>query len=1296
MKGRNLWKSCCVVAICILINIIGKFLSDIFRLPIRFDFIGTFLTAYYGNVFLTVLCVLFGNLFFWPWSIMAPGYAVASIPVAVLARFCVKKGYAGRLSTAVISGFWLGVTRTILTASVNFIFHGGECGNIWGDALFHMLEWRGSHPFLCALSAEAMISLIDMQLCAYFSYVIIHVFLSGITDEKKKKAAVAILPVLLAGLSLLPAETVRAHESVEQENYVGKVFNSSNGMISSEANVIEEMPDGTIWIGSYAGLTRYDGRQLRFITEGGISSVTAMYVDTVGRMWIGTNDNGIVRYEENSFSYLGMPDGLPVNSIRCFAEAENGTMFVGTTDKLCRVTSDDTVEIVSDSYSYVISLAVYDGYLFGVDNKGRLFAMTFDGKEVPIRGDFGKSYFNSVEKTQNGIAAGTSGHTIFILKTGEGGIEISNRLTVSMTDVVSMEEGQDGRLWVCAEEGFGYLDSKGHFEKQYFEGFDASFEWIHEDYQGNIWLASSRYGVLKLSRSELGDVFSNAGLDARVVNAVTEYEWSLYCGTDSGLVIIDTNSDREKRNKLTQMLDGMRVRSLMVDSENVLWICSYGEYGLLSCDAYGNISWYNMENSGTTSNRFRCLLETADKTIVAGTADGINFIQNGEVVGTLTSEDGLRNSQILCLVQGKDGIIYACSDGAGIYLIRDGKIVGNYSTSDGLTSDVVLRMIPYGDGYFIVTSNALCMLENGSIRKLSSFPYFNNYDIMIRGDDAFVASSAGIYRVNVEQLAADQVIGYELYNVNQGLTSGLTANSWNYLDADDTLYFCVNTGVISFRGNREGKNVPVKYGISGISCDGKDIYPRDGIYDIPADTKLISVETAVMNYALSDIGVKLFLEGMEREGGVQSFRTMEPFQIANLMHGEYVLHLQLYNDEQELISESVYRLNKQAQVWEDPGFLVYLSFVILEIIVFLTWNIIRMINNARQKEQLERQRQELQNQVSIQTAEIRHQQEKTNRLFMDTVIALSDAVDAKDRYTSGHSKRVACVAMCLAERLGKSGEEQDEIYFAGLLHDIGKIGIPREIINKPGKLTDEERDIINIHPVTGFHILKGISEVPKIAVAARFHHERYDGKGYPNGLKGEDIPEIARIIGVADTYDAMASNRSYRKKLPKEVIIEELKRVRGSQLDPVVTDAMLELLAEGVETAFAQQEDMVNDVLIIDGSEAETELIRDALQEEGDNRVLVASNGKDALKILTEKRVDLVCLDMDTPGLDGYEILKKIKDIHDIPVVLMSQSANFEELYQARERGVNDYLTKPLSRTILKEVVYSCSKSLRS
>jgi putative nucleotidyltransferase with HDIG domain len=159
---------------------------------------------------------------------------------------------------------------------------------------------------------------------------------------------------------------------------------------------------------------------------------------------------------------------------------------------------------------------------------------------------------------------------------------------------------------------------------------------------------------------------------------------------------------------------------------------------------------------------------------------------------------------------------------------------------------------------------------------------------------------------------------------------------------------------------------------------------------------------------------------------------------------------------------------------------------------------------------------ELKSKVDEQTVELREQQRKLNEAYWQTVTALSEAVDAKDRYTSGHSKRVAEYSRVIAKRMGKSVAEQEMIYRAGLLHDVGKIRIPVDIINKPGKLTDEEYDLIKIHPITGYHILKDISEHYDIAIAAKYHHERYDGKGYPNGLLGENIPELARILAIAD------------------------------------------------------------------------------------------------------------------------------------------------------------------------------------
>lgn len=190
---------------------------------------------------------------------------------------------------------------------------------------------------------------------------------------------------------------------------------------------------------------------------------------------------------------------------------------------------------------------------------------------------------------------------------------------------------------------------------------------------------------------------------------------------------------------------------------------------------------------------------------------------------------------------------------------------------------------------------------------------------------------------------------------------------------------------------------------------------------------------------------------------------------------------------------------------------------------------------------------------------------KVEKLSLQAMLSLSQTIDAKDKYTKGHSTRVAKYSKKLAIKLGLSEAEQDTIYFMGLLHDIGKIGIPDNIINKPQKLTDEEFAIIKKHPEIGYDILKNIAEIPNIEIGARWHHERMDGKGYPDGLKGDEIPKLVRIISVADAYDAMTSKRSYRDILPQSYIRGELEKGKNKQFDPEVAEAMIQLIDEDTD-----------------------------------------------------------------------------------------------------------------------------------
>ncbi len=183
-----------------------------------------------------------------------------------------------------------------------------------------------------------------------------------------------------------------------------------------------------------------------------------------------------------------------------------------------------------------------------------------------------------------------------------------------------------------------------------------------------------------------------------------------------------------------------------------------------------------------------------------------------------------------------------------------------------------------------------------------------------------------------------------------------------------------------------------------------------------------------------------------------------------------------------------------------------------------------------------------------------------HQLFEQTAIALVNAIDAKDEYTHGHSSRVAEYSKKIAQMCGKTPAECEEIYYIALLHDVGKIGIPGHIISKNGKLTNEEYDVIKRHPVLGSQILKSISGYPDLVIGARYHHERYDGKGYPDRLKGGDIPEVARIISVADAYDAMTSKRSYRDPIPQQKVREEIVKGSGTQFDPKFAKIMQHLI----------------------------------------------------------------------------------------------------------------------------------------
>ena len=322
--------------------------------------------------------------------------------------------------------------------------------------------------------------------------------------------------------------------------------------------------------------------------------------------------------------------------------------------------------------------------------------------------------------------------------------------------------------------------------------------------------------------------------------------------------------------------------------------------------------------------------------------------------------------------------------------------------------------------------------------------------------------------------------------------------------------------------------------------------------------------------------------------------------------------------------------------------------------------------------------------------------ERLDQLNMNIIRALSYTIDAKDRYTSGHSQRVADYSLAIAKRMGKSEADQKIIYYAGLLHDVGKIRVSEEVINKSAKLTEEEFNQIRIHPVSGYHILKDIHEDIRIAYGAKYHHERYDGKGYPNALEGENIPEIARIIGVADAYDAMASNRSYRDALPQEIVRSEIEKGKGKQFDARIADIMLQMIDEDTNYDMCQSDKNSKNILVIDDEIMNIKMVEFILKDVLDFHVTGVETKEETFSVLETKEIHLILLDLKMPDIDGFELYQMIREKYSIPVVLMTADKSIETIQRINELGIDDYLTKPLNAFVVKETIHGIVNSWNS
>lgn len=1164
MKKYKDYQIVLLALVSILLNFAGKVFAEKFRLPMWLDSFGTFLMAYVVGPFCGAIVGVAGNILYGFINPVSFAYSITSISIALLVGYLAKYGWMKNLfKTMSLSVMVTGVC-VIISCILNVIFYDGMTNNYWGDGMIELLQHLKQPRFIQIIVGEFYVDFVDKVItlgALFYSiriYRMIKKYLPNFLVLQESSKTLLVVFLILAFGFIFPSQAYASSKNFD--SYIKTVYNNTNGLPGGVANDIASTSDGILWIGTYAGLYRHNGKEFRLMNEyESIKTVRCLYVDDDGRLFVGTNDNGLsILINEEITDVLTEKNGLPSDSVRCITSDSDGRYYIGTSAELAVVEINDGIRIVAkepDVSSALRLTADSEGHVAAVTSSGKLIILQ-NSKVTETASAYDEKFISAEFSDDGKLFAATESNKIFVFSIkDENNLQFLQTINCGSMNHINSLSFYENVLFLCSDSGVGYIDYKkdNSFHLVDTDLFNNSIDNMIEDYQGNLWFSSSRLGLLRMCETAFAEIYLSAGFSEAVVNTVIKFNNKIYFGTDEGLSMIDVESGEPEENELTKKMKGLRIRCLMQDSKNRMWVCTYTK-GLYCMNKAGKIEAFETD----TEQQFRVLLELSDGTIAAAGKKGITFLKNGEVTKRLTKANGFENQVVLTLSELSDGTLIAGTDGGGIAIIQQQSIVKLLRRQDGLTSNVILRTVNDYNGntptgaFYAITSNGINYVDKDfSIHPLTNFPYSNNYDMIVRQDgNIFVLGSAGIFVVTRDELLSGKKVDYILLDLRRGLLGTLTANSWNYIDEENNLYLSCDTGASVLNLDAYDKNNrSYRMQLKSVIVNGKRyLVQKDIPFVIPENSDSIEIVPEIINYSINNPYISLYMEGIDEHPNIMTQNELASVIYSNIAAGKYTFHISLLDSKGlNVIEENTYEIEKQYHIYDNWWFKVYAFFVMIMAIAWLTWYVTATIQNLR----FEKQEKEL--------SHVREQIRMSN----ETILSIANAVEARDKQTGRHSLRVAVYSMLIAAELGFDADELENIRQIGLLHDIGKIGVPDSILSKPKKLTEEEYNIMKTHVDIGGEILKDFTHIKNVADGAKYHHERYDGKGYNTGLKGEEIPLTARIIGLADAFDAMTSNRVYRKAISMDHVIDELKKGKGTQFDPSLVDILLGLIGSG-------------------------------------------------------------------------------------------------------------------------------------
>lgn len=946
----------------------------------------------------------------------------------------------------------------------------------------------------------------------------------------------------------------------------------------SGAETVCQTDDGYVWIGQYSGLVRYDSNE--FITY--------------------------TTFKENDIDY-------DIVNVKALAQKDN-VLYVLTSKKIFKYDNNTfynvDLKIDSDTLQlFDLALDSYNDKLYISSNLGLII--------YDIKTNASIIYGGTENKTINDVAIDTNRNSFYYLA-DEGIYNSSNELIYAKTYVLDINIYDNVLLISSQKDGLKRYDlSKNEMSSvQYdmitdqvnitlfspktntiFVGTEASGIYCIDadtgeysiasnlvnklqivnfmvDYEGNLWVVShnvSATGVSIITKNQLSNLLFDdptwqqvpeAPSLERNVYAMERYEDILYIVAKNGIYTYDLKQNKIVENSIITYLKAyaeekgitsLEFRDVEIYKDKLYF--ALNGVGLVEFDPKTNIiKIYDktiLENAIVSKvnnpdldymTTFRCL-RAFDNFLAIGYSKGImkfdleklyiynangnvlyiNKSTNNEVVydqskGLFKINNDFTEVEAIPKISDVNGnTLKFLYDGDILYYNLNSRLFAQqYVNGEPVSKEIV---IPYINGSIIELSKV--NIGNGKYKYVLCSP-----------NQIYITDSLE------ESLKEGKLINYDIYDSTNGLEVMIANTSGYYDENDKKYYFQSADGVFVYDFNLSKINViPTKIDINYVDVDGTKYY--DEKITVDKNSYRIEFNLSILGFR-PNRGFKLYckLDGVDKDYVLIS-DTQSQISYTNLKGGTYHFHSYILDEFDQKSNEIDITIIKPKHIYEEVWF--WIIIVILGIILFAITNY--LIISRRTKKAIQRQNE-------------------YKAITLESIEAIARTIDAKDAYTNGHSKRVGIYSREIAKALNLSDDEVDNIYYIALLHDIGKISIPLEILNKPGRLTDEEFEIMKSHTTAGAKILEGISTIPHIVEGAKYHHERYGGGGYPTGIKGEDIPFIARIICCADCYDAMATKRVYKDPYTKEKIISEFERCKNTQFDPHIADVVIKLIKE--------------------------------------------------------------------------------------------------------------------------------------